>query len=262
MPLDIDRYAHLDSPVQRWDPRLKLASLGLFVLAVSLLQTLPLAAAAFLVALLWLRLAALPWGFVAQGVRWVLLFLMPFFLILPLSYPGPEAFRVLGLPFAWEGLRLAALITLKAVAIVLTAYAMFGTARFDLSMQALERLGAPRLLVQMILFTYRYIFVFLAEMRRKDIAMRARGFVKRADRRTLQVMGHFVGTLLVRSFERTERIYKAMLSKGYTGELRTLVRFRANGSDWAKAVAVTLVAAALLGADLVGPFRAAEQGWF
>ncbi len=262
MPLDIDRYAHLDSPIQRWDPRLKIASLGLFVLAVSLLQTLPLAALGLALGLLWLRAAALPWGFVAQGVRWVLLFLLPFFLILPVSYPGEPDLHLLGLPFAWEGLRLAVLITLKALAIVLTAYAMFGTSRFDLSMQALERLGAPKVLVQMILFTYRYVFVFLAEMRRKDTAMRARGFVKRADRRTMQVMGHFVGTLLVRSFERTERIYKAMLSKGYTGELRTLVRFRADGGDWAKAAAVLALAALLLGADLAGPFHAAEQGWF
>lgn len=150
-------------------------------------------------------------------MKWVSVFLLPFLLIMPLSYPGEPAFHVLGLPFAWEGFRLAVLIVIKALAIVLCAYAMFGSSRFDISMIALQRLKCPKIIVQMLLFTYRYVFVFLAEMQRMDVAMRARGFIKRADRRTMHVMGNFVGTLPVRSFERTERIYKAMLSKGYQG---------------------------------------------
>src|SRR3569623_3207831 len=106
---------------------------------------------------------------------------------------------------------------------------MYGTSRSDISMIALQRLNCRMVIVQMLLFTYRYVFVFLAEMQRMVTAMRSRGFVKRAVRRTLEVMGCFVGTLLVRSFERTERIYKAMFSKGYQGEFHTLLEFEAGG---------------------------------
>ena len=197
-----------------------------------------------------------------RGVRWVLLFLLPFFIIMPLSYPGEAAFHVLGLPFAWEGLRLAVMIILKALAIVLTAYAIFGSSRFDISMLALQRLKCPKIIVQMLLFTYRYVFVFLAEMRRMDTAMSARGFVKKPNGRTLRVIGNFVGTLLIRSFERTERIYKAMLSKGYQGEFHTLVRFSADGLDWLKSVAVLVVTGMMIGADVLGVFRPAVEGWY
>jgi cobalt/nickel transport system permease protein len=262
MPLDIDRFAHLASPIQRWDPRFKTFSLGLFILGVALIKAIPLSAAALLVALLLVWMAGLPAHFVAGGVKWVLIFLLPFFLIMPLSYPGEPAFRIVGLPFAWEGLRLAMLIVLKAVAIVLTAYAIFGSSRFDVSMLALQRLKCPKIIVQMLLFTYRYVFVFLAEMRRMDTAMAARGFVKRADRRTLHVIGNFIGTLLIRSFERTERIYKAMLSKGYQGKFHSLVSFAADGTDWLKAAAALLVAAMLFGADVLGVFRPAALGWY
>lgn len=262
MPLDIDRFAHVASPLQRWDPRLKLASLGVLVIGIALMKTVPMGVAALLSALVLIGLAGLPSSFVLQGVKWVSVFLLPFLLIMPLSYPGEPAFRVLGLPFAWEGFRLAVLIVIKALAIVLCAYAMFGSSRFDISMIALQRLKCPKIIVQMLLFTYRYVFVFLAEMQRMDVAMRARGFIKRADRRTMHVMGNFVGTLLVRSFERTERIYKAMLSKGYQGEFHTMVVFKADGKDTVKAVLVLSIAVLLLGVDLAGIFKVAEQGWY
>ncbi len=262
MPLDIDRYAHVDSPLQRWDTRIKMATLGLFMLCVALLETLPMAALALVLALMLITLSGLPWRFVSDGVKWVLLFLLPFFIIMPLSYPGDAAFHVLGLPFAWEGLRLAVAIVTKALAVVLIAYVVFGSSRFDVSMVALQRLKCPSLVVQMLLFTYRYIFVFVAEMKRKDTAMRSRGFVKKSNAHTLRVMGNFVGTLLVRSFERTDRIYKAMLSKGYQGELRTNVRFAAGPLDVVLGALAVSVAVALIVSDRVGLFVIAERGWF
>ena len=141
MPLDIDRFAYLDSPLQRWDPRFKIFSLGFFILGVALIKTIPLSAAALALAVVLVWIAALPAHFIAGGVKWVMLFLFPFFIIMPLSYPGETTLRVLGLPFAWEGLRLAVLIVLKAVAIVLTAYAIFGTSRFDVSIQPGNEMG-------------------------------------------------------------------------------------------------------------------------
>lgn len=262
MPLDIDRFANLSSPLQRWDARFKIFALGLFVLAVALVKTIPASAISLLAALILVWATRLPSHFVAGGVKWVLLFLLPFFIIMPLSYPGEAALHFFGLPFAWQGLRLAVLIVLKALAIVLTAYAIFGSSRFDVSMLALQQLKCPKIIVQMLLFTYRYVFVFLAEMQRMETAMRARGFVKKADKRTLQVIGNFVGTLLIRSFERTERIYKAMLSKGYQGEFHSLVVFKSDALDWVKATLIVVMAIALFVIDASGLFSPAAQGWY
>jgi len=262
MPLDIDRYAHLDSAIQRWDPRVKIVSMGLFVFGVATLKSLPVALAALVAGIGFVRITGIPVAFIWGALRWVLLFLIPFFGIMPFTYPGPPVFDVLGLGFSMEGLRLGLLIMVKAVAIVLTAYAIFGSARFDVSMIALQRLKVPSIIVQMLLFTYRYIFVLIEEMRRMSTAMRVRGFVMGTNLYTLKVVGNFVGSLLVRSFERTDRVHKAMLSKGYDGTFHTLVRFRAKDTDFAKAALVVGTVATLLAVDLVGFFQTAVAGWY
>jgi len=262
MALDIDRYAHTQSPLQRWDPRIKIFSLGLLIIFIALLKTIPMAVAAILLAMLILGISALPKHFLLHGLSFVLVFLIPFFIIMPFTYPGEPAFRLLGLPFAWEGLRLALLIFLKALSVVMISFAIFGSSRFDVSMLALQHLKCPKVVVQMLLFTYRYTFVFMEEMRRMYTSMRARGFVARSDMKTLRIFGHFIGTLLVRSFERTERVYKAMLSKGYQGELHLLKTFQSEGRDYLKAFFVLLIAVIMMYGDLSGNLHTAEQGWY
>lgn len=262
MALDIDRHAQVASSIQRWDPRFKIASLFTLIMCMALIKSIPLVLFSLLVSLTLLFISRIPLDFVYDGMKWVILFLLPFFVILPVTYPGSGESTVLGIAFAEEGLRLATLIVLKAVAIVLIAFAVFGSSRFDVNMIALQRLKCPTVIVQVLLFTYRYIFLFMAEMKRMDTAMKARGFVKGPNVYTLKVMGNFIGTLLIRSFERTERIYKAMLSKGYEGELHTLVEFKSETKDYLKACCAIGVAVLLIIADVAGVFAIAEQAWF
>ena len=262
MALDIDRHANVASSIQRWDPRFKIVSLFTLMFSIALVKSIPLVLLGLIAAIGLLLLSRIPLDFVFQGLKWIVLFLMPFFVILPLTYPGEADIHLLGLPFAVEGLRLSALIVIKAIAIVLIAYTIFGSRRFDINMIALQRLKCPPVFVQMILFAYRYIFLFMDEAERMDTAMKARGFVKKADLYTLKLMGNFIATLLIRSFERTERIYKAMLSKGYQGEFHTLVEFKAETRDIVKTVLVMAVAIALFSVDMMAAFPRAELAWF
>ncbi len=262
MALDIDRHSSIDSPVSRWDPRFKIATLGILIVSIALLKTIPMALVALIVAAIVIGMSALPLHFISNGLSFILVFLVPFFFIMPFSYPGEPAFHVLGLPFAWEGLRYATLIFSKALAIVLVSFSIFGTSRFDVSMIALQKLRCPKVIVQMLLFTYRYTHVFLEEMHRMHTSMHSRGFVAGANAQTLRIYGNFIGTLLVRSFERTDRVYKAMLSKGYQGELHSMVKFKSSFQDILKGLFVIGLSFALLSSDFGRIFKVAEQGWY
>jgi cobalt/nickel transport system permease protein len=81
----------------------------------------------------------------------------------------------------------------------------------------------PNVLVTLIGFTYRYLFVLVDEAMRLQTARDARSVGSGG---TLfwraKVLGAMVGSLFIRSYERSERIYQAMVSRGYAGQTVTM----------------------------------------
>ncbi len=241
---DIDRYCDLKSTIHCWDPRVKIATLSLLIFSIASVQSLPHAAVCFAIALIFVFLTRIPYLFSLKRLAAVTMFVGPFFIVMPLTMrirAGDTIYFFTHLEFMEinaRGLELAGMVYLKAIAIVLLVVPMFGTNRFDISIKTLERLKVPNKIVQMILFSYRYIFVFLAEMRRMMVGMHVRGFEKRSNTHTMKTMGNFVGVLLVRSFERSERVYHAMLSRGYKGVLNTYFDYKITVKDVVKGVLV------------------------
>jgi cobalt/nickel transport system permease protein len=108
------------------------------------------------------------------------------------------------------------------MAVVLTA-----CTPFPALLQAMRSLHVPKILVAIIGFTYRYIFVIGDEALRMMRARSARsGIVEGHGGGSVfwraGVTGSMAGNLFLRSIERSERIYDAMLARGYDGEVRSL----------------------------------------
>ena len=240
MKPDIDRYWQLGSPIHTWDPRLKILTLTILAFSISSVQHISSALGCLLISLLLLRLTKIPFSFSLKRLAAVTMFVGPFFLIMPLTVKaqsGDTIYFFTHLKFLeinTRGLFLAARVYLKAVSIVLLTVPMFGTNRFDISIKALEHLKIPNSMIQMILFSYRYIFVFLSELKRMSLAMKIRKFSPSTNFHTLRTYGNFLGTLLVRSFERTEEVYHAMLSRGYTGILKIRYEYKVKVADFFK----------------------------
>lgn len=177
---------------------------------------------------------------------------LPFVAVaLPLIFTreGETAFRVplLGWTASEEGITAVASIMLKSWLTVLMAVVLTAVTRpLDL-IRALERLRLPRILTATVLFMYRYLFVIGEEGQR---LLRARDARSAGDgvRRSggsiawrAKVLGSMVGSLFLRSFERSERIYAAMLARGYDGRIRSLTTQHLATRDWA-VLAVVIVA--------------------
>jgi cobalt/nickel transport system permease protein len=244
--LEIDRFADMKSPVHTWDPRVKIPVLLVAAFTIGMLRDIRLAGVGLGFSIGMVAVSRIPISFVLRRLRWVFLFLTPFVFIMPLTVPGRDIWRHSFMSVSYEGLALAAPIFLKAIAIVLLIFPMMGTAPFHISMKALQQLRIPIRFVQIILFTYRYIFVFLEEIRRMNDAAKTRGFEVRTRWHTFRTLGNFIGVLLVRSFERTERLYNAMISRGYTGKLVTLSSFRMTLYDIVKGVVTISVCILIL----------------
>lgn len=233
----VDILADTDSPVHRWDVRCKwLGLLGFAFLIVSLHQ-LHSVAAGLLVALSAVPLARLPWTRTLLRLLAMSGFLAMFLIIMPLSAadrPG-DVLLLFGhfdwLTFNLRGLELALLIIGKAVAVALLMEPLLATAPLATTLQGLNRLGVPGVLTQMASLSHRYIHVFREEASRMATGMQVRGFRKRSDRATAAALGNFLGMLLVRSFERTERVHEAMQARGYTGQLPAIEQRKLNRRD-------------------------------
>ncbi len=155
-------------------------------------------------------LLALPFGLAALP----LLFTIPGAALFALL-PGALRFAAL-LIKAWLSVQAAALLTL--------------TTPFPQILSALRGLRLPRLLVALIALLGRYLFV-LSET--AVLLLRAREARSSVDPTgthrpggslvwRARVTGGMAGSLLLRSFERAERVYAAMLACGYDGEVRCL----------------------------------------
>lgn len=247
---EIDKYSHLQTYLHSWDPRAKIASFSFLILSIVLLEKLPVALMGFALAWALVLSSRIPLRFVFKHLRWVLLFVSIFLVLMSIFIPGEELVSLYFLAMTQEGVRRGSLIALKALAITVLIFPMIGTTPFPTTIKALEGLRVPHVLVQIISFTYRYTFLSIDEGRRMLIALTSRGFERKIDLHTLKTLGKLIGMMFVRSYERTERVYQAMASRGYEGRMVTLHEFHLRGGDIWKATFISLLAVFLIFVEL------------
>lgn len=239
---EIDKFAHLKSPFHAWDARVKLISISILILSIVLLKDIRVAFLGLVLAIILVFLSKIPFSFVFLHLRWVLFFILALFVVISLTVPGNPLVKLSFLSISREGIELSLLISLRAISAVLLIFPMLGTTRFNLTLKALQKIKIPDKLIQLLMFTYRYIFLFLDEKERIFIGAHCRGWVRKTNLSSLRTMANLVGMLLVHSFERTERIRDAMLSRGYNGRLKVLDEFTLSPKDFIKASLIIAVA--------------------
>ena len=228
--MDLDRHIPRQSGIHNADARLKLLLALAAILAIALLPV-----GAFVAfAIVWLVLVAASTAARLGPLRlvrgsWVVL---PFILVaLPLLFTRPGdvvvAFELgpLSLTITDEGIRDVLTIALKSWLSVQVALLLTYTTPFPAIVDALRSLRVPAIIVSIVSFMYRYLAVLTDEAGRMNRARTSRsassderpgaGVVWRA-----RVTGAMVGSLFIRSYERSERVYAAMLARGFEGLLK------------------------------------------
>lgn len=158
-----------------------------------------------------------------------------------------------------QGVREVLTIMLKSWLSVQCALLLAYTTPFPDLIDALRALRLPRIMVSIISFMYRYLAVLTDEASRMNRAKASRSAVLAGRgggslRWRAGVTGSMVGSLFLRSYERSERVYAAMLARGFQGQL--LHEELARPSTGALLAAVAMVVAMVLfvaAAQLAGP---------
>ncbi len=233
-----------DSAVHRMAPQVKIAAMAIFTCVVVLTpreEFLAFAGFTVLVAIV-AALARVPAGWLLKRT----LIEVPFVIIavvLPLVGTG-ETVRWLGLDLSVEGLYGGWNILAKGTLGVWASLLLAATTTPRDLLLGLDRLRCPQILTQIATFMLRYLEVIVDEARRMRVARLSRGY----DPRFLwQVKAYAVGVgaLFLRAFERGERVYLAMVSRGYTGRLPTPDATGAGVLQWTAAALLPLAAVAI-----------------
>ena len=150
---------------------------------------------------------------------------------------GPLALSVDGLWAAWN-------ILAKGTLGVATSVVLTATTPLPDLIRGMERLHAPRAFTAITTFMVRYAEVIAGEMQRMKVARESRGHDPRWIWQ-IRAIAHTAGTLFVRAYERGERVYLAMLSRGFDGAMPRLADAAARPQEWVLAACLPVAATAV-----------------
>lgn len=249
----LDEYAQIDSPIHRWETRYKIAGLFLLAFSFAFVESFMLLPFMVVVTALLYYLSNLPREFLATRLRIPGFILLGIVISLPFFVGDPQTplFRLGPINVMEEGILRAILIAVRFVCIITVSLLIFGTETIVNTIKGLIGLRLPPLMADMILLTYRYIFEMRFYLRRTQTAVRMRGFQNTGvSMGKLNTLASLLGNLIVRSYEQSERVYKAMIIRGYGATSNTAVQYSSTSSDKLWFAAIILVALSFVLAQL------------
>jgi len=226
--------------MNKWDARCRIISFTLIVFTISSLRTVNGVIAAFVLALLVILISGVPIRIILGKIRFPLLFLVPLFLFLPLTSGGEVCLQYSFITLYSNGLLLSCIIFFKTLSIISIFFVLMMISSFNETVAAMRSLKVPAKLINMLIFTYRYIFVYLEDLRKMRSALVLRGFRNRNNFHSLKSNANIIGSLVVRSYEQADRINNAMVLRGWSGEIKSLYSFDLKRTDVIKSVIMLL----------------------
>lgn len=216
----MDELARIDSPVHRLDARIKVLTTAAFIVAVmsfpryEVLALMPF----FLYPVTLMAAGSIPPGCVLRKM----LIAAPFALAVGIFNPLLDRHTVVtigshDISGGWLSFASIAIRFVLTVSAALTLVACTGIHRLGAGM---VRMGLPRVFAVQLQFLYRYLFVISGDALRMMRAVEMRSPRRSAMR--LHTYASLAGHLLLRSMDRAQRVYQAMVSRGYEGNVRVM----------------------------------------
>ena len=208
----LDRYGRTQTVCHRLPPRVKLfLTLAVVMAGVSLPPAhWPVQGALACVVFMGHTLARIPLAYLGKRLAWFL----PMVFLLSISLPAAQGFR--------SGWDIMTAIMFRSLLAFLALVWLVNVMPFDQLLVTLRRLWVPEILIAMLAFMYRYVFVLWDELDKMRIARRSRSFGAGSLWMRWKTSAQLIGMLLIRAMERAERVHGAMCARGWDGRVRFL----------------------------------------
>lgn len=214
--------ASRDGFLQKVDARIKLVGLLALIISTVASESLP-----FLLFLLIFSFILAPLSKISLRTligRFLFIPLFAFIISLPQFFlmEGDTLFVIsflsITLQATYQGLFYLLLFNLRVTTSVSFLTLLILTTEFSEIMAALRWYKVPSTILQIIKFTYRYIFLLFSELHRMLLAREAKMLTKKSFRETWGELSQLIGNLFIRTLEKGEKVYLAALGRGFKGE--------------------------------------------
>lgn len=214
----IDKYSNLNSVIHKIDPRIKLLSLFSFLIFIAVTSNLRLLGFYWGITAVLMMVSRVPFHFYLKKLILITPLVLVFSFFIYLSYLLEHRIAVTAAALTryypvWDTL---ALMAAKIYLSILVITLLVSCTRFNDLLWSLRRFRLPLIVTILSKLVYTYIFIFIDELHRIMRAYKSRTPVRRVSR--VKVYGHIAAGILFRSMDRSDYIYKAMLSRGFDGE--------------------------------------------
>lgn len=221
------------SIIHQLDPRIKIIVAAFFSIVVAVSSTWGLLLMALFFCFILIAMARLNLKKFIMRLIIVNGFILFLWFFLPFTYPGRAAFSIGPLTATWEGIHYGLLITIKSNVIIIACIGLLSTSSVFSLVHALNHLHLPEKLIQIFFFNYRYIHVLNLEYQNMMKTLKVKCFRPGTNIRTYKTFANLVAMLILKSYDRAERVYKAMLCRGFRGRYFVLDHFCVTGKDLA-----------------------------
>lgn len=229
--MHLEEFAEGDSFLHKADPRVKIFVFCLFSIFCATSTGLKTPFLCLVYSTILIFIAKIKIKSLLSRLIMANFFIIFIWIFIPFSYPATFYLSVGPIKLSYEGLKYALSITLKCNAIILTTIALLSTSSVFSIAHAMLHLKMPKKLVTVFFLFYRYISVIHEEYTKIKNAVIVRGFVPSTNLHTYKTYAYIIGGILLKSYERADEIYKAMLCRGFQGFFPLFEHFKIKKSD-------------------------------
>jgi len=239
--------------LQSIDTRIKTIAFFVFLLTAVFLKSALLIACLYALCLLLAVMSQIPLGFFLLRT-WVFIPLFSFCIAIPALFsfvtPGDSvwSFYIFGIKFiiTRPGLDGAILFVIRIATSVSLVVLLSLSTRHTQLLKALRVFGVPQVFILTVSMCYRYLYLFAQMLENILTAIKSRVGVVSRHQKGQRVVAWNIANMWNRAEQMNEQVYLAMLSRGYTGEPRTLIKSSLRIKDWAWLIISFIISGILL----------------
>ncbi|MBM4761483.1 energy-coupling factor transporter transmembrane component T [Bacillus sp. B15-48] len=216
-----------------WEPRAKLIAAIIYIFGVISLTTPLFAGIAYMLAVMTVLLMGIP--LIVLLKRYLII--TPFLLLMtvPLLFDD-----------AGDHLSFATLIIVKAFTSMTVITILLDSQTPEQFMNSLAGLKIPPVVITVLVHSFRYVYLFLDDIQKLQLAAKSRLFQGGISLQKLKIYGQLTATLLIKSLNRSDRVYEAMASRCFTGTLPLKYSRKITTADLVKTTFVGVVIIGLI----------------